>query len=238
MKTNSSSLSLMSAKSAMTAGSLGLLVLLCACGGGGGSGSDNLPAPKPKPNPVPVAPTTTCSAAGIAASNASTAAATVCMLTSKGEIVVELETVKAPITTANFLAYVKSGFYKDTIFHRVVPGFVAQGGGFVTGGTAKAGALAPIALENQNGLSNLKYTIAMARTSSVDSATSQFYFNTVDNKSLDYSSAVAGKNGYAVFGRIISGQATVDAINAEPQLYSGADMTATEVLLYWATQLK
>ncbi|MCZ8073371.1 MAG: peptidylprolyl isomerase [Paucibacter sp.] len=223
--------------SALTAASLGLMALLTACGGGGSGGGDT-PAPKPKPNPVTTPPTTTCSAAGIAASKASTAAATVCMLTSKGEIVVELETVKAPITTANFLAYVKSGFYKDTIFHRVVPGFVAQGGGFVSGGTAKAGALAPIALENQNGLSNLKYTIAMARTSAVDSATSQFYFNTVDNKSLDYSSAVAGKNGYAVFGRIISGKETVDAINAEPQLYTGADMTATEVLLYWATQLK
>lgn len=222
--------------SALTAASLGLLALLSACGGGSDGG--NTPAPTPKPNPVTTPPTTTCSAAGIAASKASTAAATVCMLTSKGEIVVELETVKAPITTANFLAYVKNGFYKDTIFHRVVPGFVVQGGGYSKWQVVKPGALAPIALENQNGLSNLKYTIAMARGDAPDSATSQFYFNSVDNKNLDYSSTVAGKNGYAVFGRIISGKETVDAINAEPQLYSGAQMTATEVLLYWATQLK
>ena len=225
------------AKAALLATGLSTLTLLSACGGGS-SADAGKPLPTPKPNPVPTAPTTTCSSAGIAASNASPAAATVCMLTSKGEIVIELESVKAPITVANFLAYVKSGYYKDTIFHRVVPGFVAQGGGFTSGNVAKTGTLAPIVLENQNGLSNVRGTIAMARTNAVDSATGQFYFNTVDNKTLDYSAAVSGKNGYAVFGRIISGLATVDAINAEPQLYAGADMTGTEVLLYWATQLK
>jgi len=225
------------AKPLLLAASLSVLTLLSACGGGSDSNA-GLPTPKPKPNPVPTAPTQTCSAAGIAASNASPAAATVCMLTSKGEIVIELESAKAPITVANFLAYVKAGFYKDTIFHRVAPGFVVQGGGFLTGGVAQTGARPAIVLENQNGLSNVRGTIAMARTSLPDSATSQFYFNTVDNKSLDYDSKVTSKNGYAVFGRIISGLTVVDAINAESQLYPGADMTGTEVLLYWATQLK
>ncbi|MEJ6004790.1 peptidylprolyl isomerase [Paucibacter sp. AS339] len=215
----------------------GALALLTACGGGGSDGGTVSPT-TPKPNPVPVAPTTTCSAAGLAAAKASPMPAVVCILTSKGEIVVELESVKAPITVANFLAYVKSNYYSDTIFHRVVPGFVAQGGGFISGGTAKPGTQAAIVLENQNGLSNVRGTIAMARLASPDTATSQFYFNTVDNKGLDYNAAVSGKNGYAVFGRIISGLTVIDAINAEPQLFNGADMTATEVLTYWAQQVK
>lgn len=217
---------------------LSALALLSACGGGGGSDSGPVAPTTPKPNPVPVAPTTVCSAAGLAAAKASPMPAVVCILTSKGEIVVELESVKAPITVANFLAYVKKGFYSDTIFHRVVPNFVVQGGGFVTGSASKPGALAPIVLENQNGLSNVRGTIAMARTAQPDTATSQFYFNTVDNKALDYSATVSGKNGYAVFGRIISGLTVVDAINTDPQLFNGADMTATEVLTYWIQQVK
>jgi peptidyl-prolyl cis-trans isomerase A (cyclophilin A) len=224
-------------KPMLLGGAVAALTLLSACGGGG-SGDAVTPLPTAKPNPVPTAPTMTCSAAGIAASTASPLAATVCMLTSKGEIVIELESVKAPITVANFLQYVKSGYYSSTIFHRVVPSFVVQGGGFTTGGVAKAGTLAPIVLENQNGLSNVRGTIAMARTTAVDSATGQFYFNSVDNKTLDYSATVTGKNGYAVFGRVISGLAAVDAIGAEPQLYTGADMTSTEVLVYWVQQLK
>lgn len=221
---------------ALRAAALGAVVLLSACGGG----SDNnvsTPDLKPKPNAVTTPPTLTCSAAGIAASNASTAGATVCMLTSDGEIVVELETTKTPATTANFLAYVKSGFYANTIFHRVVPGFVVQGGGYTTGYVQKSGLLAAIKLESQAGLSNVANTIAMARSTAADSATSQFYFNTVNNATaLDYASATAP--GYAVFGRIISGADTVTKINAEVQLYSGAETPGTEVLLYWATQLK
>jgi cyclophilin family peptidyl-prolyl cis-trans isomerase len=160
------------------------------------------------------------------------------MLTSDGEVVVALETGKAPLTVTNFLNYVKSGFYSNTIFHRVVPSFVVQGGGLVSGFTAKPGELAPILLENMNGLSNVRGTVAMARTGVADSATNQFFFNTVDNKFLDYSAAVAGKNGYAVFGTVISGIETVDKINAEPQLYTGAETPATEVILYWAKQIK
>ena len=225
-------------KISQTACALALMATLAACGGGGSGSSGDSASTLPKPNPKPTAPTTECSASGIAASTASTATATVCMLTSDGEMVIALEAAKAPNTVANFLKYVNNGFYSNTIFHRVVPGFVVQGGAFTTGYVAKAGALAPIALENQNGLSNLRGTIAMARTSDPDSATSQFYFNTVDNLALDYNAGVSGKNGYAVFGRVISGSATIDAINAEPQFGTGNDATATEVLVYWAKQLK
>ncbi|WP_431100973.1 peptidylprolyl isomerase [Roseateles noduli] len=217
---------------------LGGALMLAACGGGSDNDSGN-PVQTPKPNPVPVAPTTSCSAAGIAASNASTAARVVCMLTSDGEMVVELD-ARTPITTANFLKYVNAKYYDNTIFHRVVPGFVAQGGGFITGYVAKAPGTdlgGAIKLETNVGVSNVKYTIAMARTSVADSATSQFFFNSVDNSAtLDYKTAA--DPGYAAFGRVISGQATVDKINAEPQLYSGAETPATEVLLYWAIQLK
>lgn len=211
------------------------LASLAACGGSGftdGAG-DNPTAQAP--NPITIAPTLQCSTAGVAASNASAASHTVCMLTSSGEIVVGLDAVHAPISVANFLQYVNGGFYSNTIFHRVVPNFVVQGGGYTTGMVAKTGLLAPIALESQNGLSNLRGTIGMARTSDLNSATSQFYFNTVDNTSLDYSST---NPGYAVFGQIISGLPVVDAINALPQLSAGADETATEVLLYWAQQLR
>ncbi|WP_158218929.1 peptidylprolyl isomerase [Roseateles aquatilis] len=212
---------------------LGGALIMAACGGGGDNNSEPL---RPKPNAVTTPPTTSCSAAGIAASNASTAANTVCMLTSDGEIVVELD-ARAPITVDNFLKYVTAKFYDNTIFHRVVPNFVAQGGGFTTGFVAKtAGLLPAIKLETNVGLSNTKYTIAMARTTDFNSATSQFYFNAVDNAALDYKSA--SEPGYAVFGRVISGQATVDKINAETQLYAGAETPATEVLLYWAVKLK
>lgn len=212
---------------------VGGALLLAACGGGD---DDNGGTPTPKPNPFPTPPTMSCSAAGVAASNASTAARTVCMLTSDGEIVVELD-ARTPITTDNFVKYVNAKFYDNTIFHRVVPNFVAQGGGFTTGFVPKtAGLNGPIKLETNVGLSNVKYTIAMARTTAADSATSQFYFNSVDNLALDYKSAA--EPGYAVFGRVISGHATIDKINAEPQLYTGAETPATEVLLYWAIQLK
>lgn len=152
---------------------------------------------------------------------------------------VALDQVKAPITVANFLQYVGSGFYNNTIFHRVEPGFVIQGGGYSTGRILKSGTLAPIALETPNGLSNLRGTIAMARTSVANSATSQFYFNTVDNVSLDYTSA--NSPGYAVFGKVISGSSVLDAINAVPVLYvtdMGMNTPATEVLLYWVKRLK
>jgi peptidyl-prolyl cis-trans isomerase A (cyclophilin A) len=215
---------------------LGGALMLAACGGGSDDNSGT-PSQSPKPNPVPTAPTTTCSTAGIAAANASTSANVVCMLTSDGEMVVELD-ARAPITVANFLKYVDAKYYDNTIFHRVVPGFVAQGGGFITGYVAKTTGLGgTIKLESNVGISNVKYTIAMARTAVADSATSQFFFNSVDNSAvLDYKTAA--DPGYAAFGRVISGQATVDKINAETQLYSGAETPATEVLLYWAIRLR
>jgi len=163
---------------------------------------------------------------------------TVCMLTSSGEIVVELYDSYAPQTVANFYKYVAAGFYSNTLIHRVDRDFVIQGGGYTSGMVPKQALYAPIKLESNNGLSNLRGTLAMARRSEPDSATSQFFFNVVDNTSLDYQS---GANpGYAVFGRIISGLNTLDAINVVPTYtYSPTDIEPrTEVLVYWAQRLK
>jgi peptidyl-prolyl cis-trans isomerase A (cyclophilin A) len=186
---------------------------------------------------VPNAPTQSCSAAGLAASAASTWP-TVCMLTSSGEIVVELYDTYSPQTVANFYKYVAAGFYTKTLIHRVDRDFVIQGGGYTSGMVAKTPLYAPIKLESNNGLSNLRGTIAMARRSDADSATSQFFFNVVDNTSLDYQSAT--NPGYAVFGRIISGLNTLDAINVVPTYtYSPTDIEPrTEVLVYWMQRLK
>jgi len=229
---------------ALTAAMSGL-TLLSACGGGGGGNDGGSVGITPvKLNAVTTAPSATCSAAGIAASSASTASATVCMLTSDGEVVVELYADKAPLSVANFLKYVADGFYTNTAFHRVVKDFVVQGGGYATGATYSTGAAgktathAAIKLESNNGLSNVRGTLAMARTSAADSATSQFYFNTVNNTSLDYSAALGGANGYAVFGKVISGLATIDKINVEARWASDPDIPATEVILYWAQRLK
>lgn len=223
---------------------LGTATLLSACGGGayvevgdGGGGGGGNGTPYPKPNPVPNAPTQSCSAAGLAASAAS-AWPTACMLTSSGEIVVELYDTYAPQTVANFYNYVAAGFYTKTLIHRVDRDFVVQGGGYTSGMVAKTPLYAPIKLESNNGLSNLRGTLAMARRSDADSATSQFFFNVVDNTSLDYQSAA--NPGYAVFGRIISGLATLDAINVVPTYtYSPSDIQPrTEVLVYWVQRLK
>lgn len=132
--------------------------------------------------------------------------------TSLGNFVMELAPDQAPATVANMLAYVNSDYYNGTVFHRVVPGFVVQGGGYTTGYVPKVPEYAPIALESNNGLSNLQGTVAMARTSAPDSATSQFFVNLVDNGTdkLDYQSA--SKPGYAVFGKVISGWATINVI--------------------------
>lgn len=130
--------------------------------------------------------------------------------TNMGDFVLELNPKAAPKTVENFLTYVKSGFYKNTLFHRVIPNFMIQGGGFVSGMEEKDTRKA-IALESRNGLSNLRGTIAMARTSDPNSATNQFFINVRDNHFLDASQAQDGY-GYAVFGRVISGMQTVDAI--------------------------
>jgi peptidyl-prolyl cis-trans isomerase A (cyclophilin A) len=130
--------------------------------------------------------------------------------TNMGSFVLELNPKAAPKTVQNFLSYVKSGFYKDTLFHRVIPNFMIQGGGFKSGMEEKD-TRAAIALESRNGLSNVRGSIAMARTNNPNSATSQFFINLKDNHFLDASQAADGY-GYAVFGKVISGMSTVDAI--------------------------
>lgn len=151
--------------------------------------------------------------AGVLASGASAAVAqTVTLETSKGNIVIELYPDKAPKTVANFLAYVQAGFYDGTIFHRVIPGFMIQGGGF-TADMTKKDTREPIQNESDNGLSNSRGTIAMARTSAPHSATAQFFINSVDNKGLDHGETAQGW-GYAVFGKVTEGMDVVDAISA------------------------
>ncbi|MEX3582061.1 MAG: peptidylprolyl isomerase [Burkholderia sp.] len=129
--------------------------------------------------------------------------------TAQGDIRVELYPEKAPKTVANFLDYVKAGQYNGTIFHRVIPGFMIQGGGYKSNFDEKP-TRAPIPLESRNGLKNLTGTIAMARTSEPNSATAQFFINTVDNSNLDYPNG----NGYAVFGKVVSGMDVVKRIES------------------------
>jgi peptidyl-prolyl cis-trans isomerase B (cyclophilin B) len=135
---------------------------------------------------------------------------TVQLETTAGTIRVELDEEKAPLTVANFLQYVKSGHYDGTVFHRVIKGFMVQGGGFEPGMKQKPTG-APIANEAKNSLKNKHYTLAMARTSDPHSASAQFFINTTDNSFLDNDRAQDGW-GYAVFGRVVAGTEVVDAI--------------------------
>ena len=135
----------------------------------------------------------------------------VTMETSKGTITLELNDEKAPATVANFVEYAKSGFYDGTIFHRVIDGFMIQGGGFTRDMNQKA-TREPIRIESMNGLSNARGTIAMARTMDPNSATSQFFINLVDNDFLDFSAPTTQGYGYAVFGVVTDGLEVVDAI--------------------------
>lgn len=137
-------------------------------------------------------------------------AQTVRLQTTAGEIRIELNAEKAPKTVANFLAYAKAGHYNGTVFHRVIPGFMIQGGGFTKDMVQKA-TKPPIPLESGNGLMNSRGSIAMARTSDPNSATSQFFINVVDNPNLDKSFASDGM-GYAVFGAVVEGMDVVDKI--------------------------
>jgi len=183
-----------------------------------------------------------CSAAGISASQAS-ALPTVCVSTSLGQFVLELESTKAPITSANFLKYVNDGYYSQTVFHRVIANFMVQGGGFtgvpIGATTAKTGTVYPaIALEApaSTSLSNTVGTIAMARTNVLNSATSQFFINVVDNTALDTSSG-----GYAVFGRVISGMdTTIQSIRNVPVQSNGSEVSQplTPPAVAWAYALK
>jgi len=133
---------------------------------------------------------------------------TVVLETTKGKIEIELDRGKAPVTVDNFMRYVKEGFFDGTIFHRVIPGFMIQGGGFTSDAIQKRTRPA-IRLESKNGLKNQKGTIAMARTNDPDSATSQFFINLVDNSFLD---ASPSNQGYAVFGHVTAGMEAVEAI--------------------------
>ncbi len=148
---------------------------------------------------------------------------TVCLATTAGDIVVELDRERAPISVENFLKYADRGAYDGTIFHRVIPQFVIQGGGYVGGGNAElierakveaAGGVvdAPIKNEWQNGLKNVRGTIAMARDAEPDTATREFYINLQDNAKLDTAREMTGHAGYAVFGKVVSGMEVVDAI--------------------------
>ena len=133
--------------------------------------------------------------------------------TSKGKIVLELYPGKAPLTVKNFLAYVDAKFYDGTIFHRVIPNFMIQGGGFAVDMNQKP-TNDPIQNEADNGLKNQRGTIAMARTNVPDSATSQFFINSVNNDFLNFKSKSAQGWGYAVFGKVVEGLDVVDAISA------------------------
>jgi cyclophilin family peptidyl-prolyl cis-trans isomerase len=131
--------------------------------------------------------------------------------TSKGTFTVQLFDKQAPVTVENFLKYADDGYFEGTTFHRVIPGFMVQGGGLDANMKAKAGQRAPIKNEAENGLKNKRGTLAMARTNDVNSATSQFFINLVDN---DFLNNKPGNFGYAVFGRVDSGMEVLDAIAA------------------------
>ncbi len=152
--------------------------------------------------------------------------------TSLGDMVMELDPGKAPVSALNFMQYVNASFYNNLIFHRVIPGFVIRGGGF-DAALVPATTRAAIKLEIGNGLSNVRGAVAMARTSEAASATSQFFINTVDNTSLD-----TLNGGYAVFGKVISGMTTVDAISAVPTSASNGmtDVPVTPVVINSVTQ--
>ena len=148
----------------------------------------------------------------LGSSSAEAAGPTRVMLdTNKGNIVLELYPDKAPKTVANFLQYVKSGHYNGTVFHRVIPGFMAQGGGFTADMTQKP-TKAPVQNEADNGLKNERGTIAMARTSDPHSASSQFFINVSNNRPLDHTGKTSQGWGYAVFGKVVEGMDVVDAI--------------------------
>ncbi|MEJ5988395.1 peptidylprolyl isomerase [Ramlibacter sp. PS3R-8] len=149
-----------------------------------------------------------------------------------GVITLELDEQKAPKTVANFLAYVKKGHYDGTIFHRVIDGFMVQGGGFAPGMKQKP-TDAQIENEANNGLKNTKYTVAMARTSDPHSASAQFFINVSDNTFLNHTAPTAQGWGYAVFGKVVGGQDVVDRIKGVPTGNSGGhgDVPKTDVVV-------
>jgi peptidyl-prolyl cis-trans isomerase A (cyclophilin A) len=160
----------------------------------------------------------------------------VTLFTTKGTVVLELDPAIAPISSNNYLAYVSKGYYASTLFHRVINGFMIQGGGYTTGMVKKPGQLDTIELESNKGLSNVRGTLAMARTNVFNSATSEFFINAVDNTFLDYKNAA--NPGYAVFGKVVQGMDVVDAILAQPTGVSNgfADVPLVDVIISLALQ--
>jgi peptidyl-prolyl cis-trans isomerase B (cyclophilin B) len=158
--------------------------------------------------------------------------ASVALNTSKGRIVLELDAVKAPKTTANFLAYVKSGHYAGTIFHRVIDNFMIQGGGFDEKMQQKS-TTAPIENEADNGLKNDLWTVAMARTQDPHSASAQFFINVKDNDFLNHSSKTTQGWGYAVFGKVTEGLDVLEVIRKVPTGRTGghSDVPATPIVI-------
>jgi peptidyl-prolyl cis-trans isomerase B (cyclophilin B) len=158
--------------------------------------------------------------------------------TSKGDIRIELDEAKAPESARNFIEHVKKGHYDGTVFHRVIKGFMLQGGGFEPGMRQKPTS-APIRNEANNGLKNNRYTLAMARTSDPHSATAQFFINVADNEFLNHKSESSQGWGYAVFGKVVAGNDVVDAIErVETGRKAGHDDVPTEdVTILQATVL-
>ena len=173
----------------------------------------------------------------VSVANAQGAAPRVKIATSMGDIVVQLDPAKAPKTVENFLAYVQDKHYDGTVFHRVIDGFMIQGGGF-TADMKQKPTKAPIALEASNGLKNDTYTIAMARTGDPNSATSQFFINVKDNAMLNAPSPDG--HGYAVFGKVVEGTQVVDKIKAVTTANKGPyqNVPATPVVIQSATLVK
>jgi peptidyl-prolyl cis-trans isomerase A (cyclophilin A)/peptidyl-prolyl cis-trans isomerase B (cyclophilin B) len=202
------------------------------------AGSPKHPAAKPAVKSAPAAKATAKPSAEKAKpAEAAATAPKVLLKTSLGDITLELYPDKAPKSVENFLTYVKSGFYDGTIFHRVIPAFMIQGGGFTRDLHMKP-TRAAIVNESKNGLSNLRGTLAMARTGDPNSATAQFFINVVDNPRLDYSSDA--NPGYCVFGKVVSGLDTVDKIKAVPTGAQGpfrSDVPTTPVVIEKATLL-
>jgi len=163
---------------------------------------------------------------------------TVELTTSEGTIRIELDDAKAPVSSENFLAYVRAGHYDGTVFHRVIKGFMVQGGGFEPGMKQKP-TRAPIANEANNGLKNAKHTLSMARTSAPHSASAQFFINTVDNEFLDFRSETPQGGGYAVFGRVIAGNDVVDRIEGVATGRKGMhdDVPLADVVIIKAVEL-
>ncbi len=161
------------------------------------------------------------------------------LITSLGEIIIQLNTEKAPVSSANFLTYVNEGFYNGTIFHRVIPDFMAQGGGFDTGFNQKA-VHAPIKNEANNGLTNRRGTLAMARTNDPNSATAQFFINLKDNSFLNHTSQTSSGWGYAVFGEVIEGMDVVDAMAKQATGNRGGhqDVPKTDIIIEKAEVVK